>query len=96
VSEKVGARRRATERLPESTLCAKHLRRERRTLWYWHDGTEGSVDPNNKQFSIVNNSPDSILQVYSLKARKGLPLGFEIVGARHLSRGIPLTVRALS
>ncbi len=48
---------------------------------YWKDGTQGSVDPNNKQFSIVNNSPDSILQVYSLKARKGLPLGFEIVGA---------------
>jgi hypothetical protein len=48
---------------------------------YWHDGTQGSVDPNNKQFSIVNNSPDSILQVYSLKARKGLPFGFEIVGA---------------
>ncbi len=48
---------------------------------YWHDGTQGSVDPNSKQYSIVNNSPDSILQVYSLKARKGLPLGFEIVGA---------------
>jgi hypothetical protein len=48
---------------------------------YWHDGTRGSVDPNNKQFSIVNNSPDSILQVYSLKARKGLPFGFEVVGS---------------
>jgi len=48
---------------------------------YWHDGTRGSIDPNNKQFSIVNNSPDSILQIYSLKARKGLPLGFEIVGS---------------
>jgi hypothetical protein len=48
---------------------------------YWHDGTQGSVDPNTKQFSIVNNSPDSLLQVYSLKARKGLPFGFELAGA---------------
>lgn len=48
---------------------------------YWHDGTQGSIDPNSKQYSIVNNSPDSILQVYSLKARKGLPLGFEVVGS---------------
>ena len=48
---------------------------------YWHDGTQGSIDPNTKQFSIVNNSPDSILQVYSLKARKGLPFGFELAGS---------------
>jgi hypothetical protein len=48
---------------------------------YWHQGTQGSVDPNTKQFSIVNNGPDSLLQVYSLKARKGLPFGFEITGA---------------
>jgi hypothetical protein len=48
---------------------------------YWHAGTQGAVDPNNKLNSIVNNGPDSLLQVYSLKARKGLPLGFEITGA---------------
>jgi hypothetical protein len=48
---------------------------------YWHDGTQGSTDPNTKQFSTVNNSPDSLLQVYSLKARKGLPFGFELAGA---------------
>ena len=48
---------------------------------YWHQGTQGSIDPNNKQFSITNNSPDSLLQVYSLKARKGLPFGFELAGA---------------
>ena len=47
---------------------------------YWHAGTQGSVDPNTKQFSIINNSPDSLLQVYSLKARKGLPFGFELTG----------------
>lgn len=48
---------------------------------YWHDGTQGATDPATKQSSIVNNSPDSLLQVYSLKARKGLPFGFEATGA---------------
>ena len=48
---------------------------------YWHDGSQGSVDPNTKQFSIRNNSPDSLLQLYSLKARKGLPFGFELTGS---------------
>lgn len=48
---------------------------------YWHTGTRGPTDPTSKAFSSVNNSPDSILQVYSLRARKGLPLGFEITGA---------------
>jgi hypothetical protein len=48
---------------------------------YWHKGTQGSVDPNTKQFSSENNGPDSLLQVYSLKARKGLPFGFELAGA---------------
>ncbi len=48
---------------------------------YWHNGTRGSVDPNSNRTSIVNNDPDSILQIYTLKARKGLPFGFEGVGA---------------
>lgn len=48
---------------------------------YWHEGTQGAVDPNNKLNSIVNNGPDSLIQVYTLKARKGLPLGFELTGA---------------
>jgi hypothetical protein len=48
---------------------------------YWHAGSQGSIDPNTKKFSIVNNSPDSMLQVYALKARKGLPFGFEVAGA---------------
>ncbi len=48
---------------------------------YWHKGTRGSVDPNTNKFSVVNDSPDSLLQVYTLKARKGLPFGFEITGA---------------
>jgi len=45
---------------------------------YWHQGTRGATDPNTKAFSTTNNAPDSILQVYALKARKGLPLGFEV------------------
>jgi hypothetical protein len=49
-------------------------------IQYWHLGTQGPTDPNTNQFSTVNNSPDSILQVYSLKARKGFPFGFEVTG----------------
>ena len=51
------------------------------TTQYWHEGTRGPVDPNTHKFSVVNNAPDSILQIYTLKARKGLPFGFEITGA---------------
>jgi hypothetical protein len=47
---------------------------------YWHAGTEGPVDPGNHLSSVVNNNPDSLLQIYSVKARKGLPYGFEIAG----------------
>jgi len=48
---------------------------------YWHLGTQGSVDPNTGRQSVSNTSPDSLIQVYTLKARKGLPLGFELTGA---------------
>lgn len=48
---------------------------------YWHLGTRGTQDQNTKQFSILNSAPDNVLQVYALKARKGLPLGFEIAGS---------------
>jgi hypothetical protein len=49
-------------------------------LQYWHAGTRGAADPNTGKFRSENASPDSILQVYSLKARKGLPFGFELTG----------------
>jgi hypothetical protein len=49
-------------------------------LQYWHLGTQGPTDPNSGASSIYNQSPDSLLQVYSLKARKGFPFGFEITG----------------
>jgi hypothetical protein len=48
---------------------------------YWHLGSQGATDPSTIQYSIRNNEPDSILQIYYLKARKGLPFGFEITGA---------------
>jgi hypothetical protein len=47
---------------------------------YWHEGTQGPTDPTTNKFSIKNVTPDSLLQVYSLKARKGFPFGFEITG----------------
>ena len=47
---------------------------------YWHQGTQGPSDPNTHAFSIENTNPDSLLGVYSLKARKGLAYGFEIAG----------------
>jgi hypothetical protein len=48
---------------------------------YWHLGTRGPVDPNRNQFSVRNDHPDSVIQIYSLVARKGLPYGFEIGGS---------------
>jgi hypothetical protein len=48
---------------------------------YWHQGTQGAVDPNTHAFLDKNNAPDSILQIYTLKATKGLPFGFQITGA---------------
>jgi hypothetical protein len=51
------------------------------SLKYWQQGTRGPQDQNTKQFSVVNSSPDSLLQIYALKARKGLPLGFELAGS---------------
>jgi hypothetical protein len=47
---------------------------------YWHLGTQGPTDPNTGASSVLNQSPDSLLQVYSLKARKGFPFGFEVTG----------------
>jgi hypothetical protein len=48
---------------------------------YWHYGTQGGIDPSTHQFSTIDNAPDSILQIYTLKARKGLGFGFEATGA---------------
>ncbi len=48
---------------------------------YWKLGTRGGTDPNTKAAKPINSEPDGILQIYSLKARKGLPYGFELVGS---------------
>lgn len=47
---------------------------------YWHQGTQGATD-NNGNYQSTNASPDSLLGVYSLNVRKGLPFGFELGGA---------------
>jgi hypothetical protein len=49
-------------------------------MQYWHYGTQGSVDPAGN-YSTTDNSPDSIIGVYTLMLRKGLPFGFELGGA---------------
>ena len=48
---------------------------------YWHKGTQGDLGADGKTFPKENANPDSVLQIYSLKARKGLPFGFELTGA---------------
>lgn len=40
---------------------------------FWEEGTRGN--------GVRNASPDSLLQIYALKIRKGLPLGFELAGS---------------
>ncbi len=47
---------------------------------YWQQGTQGSADSQGS-YGTSNSSPDSLLGVYSLVVRKGLPLGFELDGA---------------
>lgn len=48
---------------------------------YWKYGTQGPIDPTSKDASIVNNSPQSLLQLYSIKATKGFAFGLEVTGA---------------
>ncbi|HSN96803.1 MAG TPA: hypothetical protein VLS89_00850 [Candidatus Nanopelagicales bacterium] len=48
---------------------------------YWQKGTQGPQDPTTKTFSYVNSDPDSLLQHYALKVRKGFPFGLEIASA---------------
>jgi hypothetical protein len=62
------------------------------TTAYWRKATQGSVDKGTNQFSKENTSPNSVLQVYTLKARKGLPFGFELVGALGTLSGSSLWV----
>lgn len=45
---------------------------------YWKTGTQGPVDSATNQNSIINNSPDSIVQLYSVRLAKGFPFGLEL------------------
>jgi hypothetical protein len=47
---------------------------------YWQNGTQGAVDPSSNVSSTFNGSPQSLLQLYSLKFRKSFGFGFEITG----------------
>jgi hypothetical protein len=47
---------------------------------YWKLGTQGSVDPSNNASSTFNSSPQSLLQLYSLKFRKSFGFGLEVTG----------------
>ena len=48
---------------------------------YWKRGTQGLQDPSSKRFSDSNPTPDSVLQLYQMKIRKGFPFGLELTGA---------------
>jgi len=47
---------------------------------YWKLGTQGAVDPSNGSSSTRNASPQSLLQLYSLKFRKSFGFGLEMTG----------------
>jgi len=48
---------------------------------YWRKGTQGTRDAITNEASIENTSPPGVLQLYSLKFRKGFGFGFEVTGA---------------
>jgi hypothetical protein len=48
--------------------------------YYWKYGTQGAVDPSNGSSSTYNSSPQSLLQLYSLKFRKSFGFGLEVAG----------------
>jgi hypothetical protein len=47
---------------------------------YWENGTQGTRAANSNQASVRNTSPQSLLQLYSLKFRKGFGFGLELAG----------------
>jgi hypothetical protein len=47
---------------------------------YWQKGTQGPIDPSNNRASIINKSPQSMLQLYSAKIRKSFGFGLELTG----------------
>lgn len=47
---------------------------------YWKLGTQGPIDASSKKASIINEDPQSILQLYSVKVRKSFGFGLELTG----------------
>lgn len=47
---------------------------------YWKYGTRGPTDPSTGRYSVRNVDPSSILQLYAINVRKGIPFGFEFGG----------------
>ncbi len=45
---------------------------------YWKFGTQGAKDTTSGLDSIVNRTPDDVVQVYSIGLAKGFPFGFEL------------------
>jgi hypothetical protein len=48
---------------------------------YWKQGTQGAVDPSSNRATIINNSPQELLQLYSAKIRKSFGFGLELTGS---------------
>lgn len=48
---------------------------------YWKLGTRGPRDPNNDRASYANSDPANVLQLYSLKLRKGFGFGLELAAS---------------
>jgi hypothetical protein len=48
---------------------------------YWKKGTQGTRDAITNEASTLNTSPPSLLQLYSLKFRKGFGFGLEVTGS---------------
>lgn len=46
---------------------------------YWRLGSRGSRDPSNNQASVYNTGPPSVVQLYSVKARKSFGFGLELM-----------------
>jgi hypothetical protein len=47
---------------------------------YWRQGTQGARDPNTNQAALENTDAPGVLQLYSLKFRKGFGFGVELTG----------------
>ncbi len=47
---------------------------------YWQLGTQGVDDPSTGQASVRNDTPQSVLSLYSIKLRKSFGYGFELTG----------------